>query len=37
MFAAWAITDRVINRRRSVTAPPVVAPVLPPPVVALHP
>jgi uncharacterized membrane protein YbhN (UPF0104 family) len=37
MFAAWAITDRVVNRRRSVTAPPVVASVLPPPVVALQP
>jgi uncharacterized membrane protein YbhN (UPF0104 family) len=37
MFAAWAITDRVVNRHRSVTTPPVVAPVLPPPVVGLQP
>src|SRR3984957_14273070 len=30
MFAAWAIFDRVIPRRRAVAAPPVVAPVVAP-------
>jgi uncharacterized membrane protein YbhN (UPF0104 family) len=33
IFAAWAIFDRIANRRRTIAAPPVVSPVLAPPVV----
>jgi hypothetical protein len=33
IFAAWAATDTIANRRRAVAAPPVMPPVLTPPVV----
>jgi hypothetical protein len=33
IFAAWAISDRLVNRHRAVPVPPAVAPVLAPPVV----
>jgi hypothetical protein len=36
IFAAWAIGDRVVSRRRSVAATPLVVPVAPPPVVVLQ-
>lgn len=32
IFAAWAISDRIIDRRRTIAAPPVVSPVLATPV-----
>ncbi len=33
IFAAWAISDRIVNRRRTIAESPVVAPVAAPPVV----
>ena len=33
IFALWAVSDRMVSRRRTVAAPPVVAPVRAPPVV----
>ena len=33
IFAAWAISDGIVKRRRTIVTPPVVAPVPAPPVV----
>ncbi len=33
IFAVWAIFDRIVTRRRTLTAPPAVAPIVTPPVV----
>jgi hypothetical protein len=33
IFAMWAISDRIVARRRTLAAPPAVAPLLAPPIV----
>jgi hypothetical protein len=37
IFALWAISDRIVAHRRTLAAPPVVAPLLAPPVVPAQP